>query len=97
MVRDLKDFLLDETTFDLKIVNGDFVIDDSAAQHKKCLLLAAKGDYKNTPLVGVDIFRQLNDHNNNIARDIRIEFIKDGMNVRKITQLKNDYKVDANY
>lgn len=91
------DILIDSTTYDLQIVAGDFKVGDSTTQHQQLILVAAKGDFKLSPLVGVDAFKHLHDHSNTLARDARVEFIKDGMQVRAINNLKGNITVDANY
>jgi hypothetical protein len=91
------DILIDLTDYDLQIVNGDFKIGDATAQHQECLLLAGKGDYKCEPLIGVDVFKHLNDHSNTLNRDVRIEFVKDGMTVNSVNTLNNKLEIDASY
>jgi hypothetical protein len=94
----VQDILIDLGTYDLQIsATGDFVVGDSTVQHQQHLLLASKGDYKLTPLVGVDAFKHLHDHSNTLARDARIEFIKDGMQVRSIINKNASIKIDASY
>jgi hypothetical protein len=83
--------------YDLLIANGDFVIGESTPQHQQLLLLAGKGDYKLTPLIGVDVFNHLHDHSPTLARDARIEFIKDGMQVQSIKNDNGKIIVDAKY
>jgi hypothetical protein len=97
VAKEVNDILIDTTNFDLIIVNGDFKIDDSTIQHQQHLLLAGKGDYKLSPLVGVDIFKHLHDHSQTLARDARVEFIKDGMKVRTINNVNGQIIVDASY
>lgn len=91
------DILIDSNNYDLQIVAGDFKVGDSTTQHQQLILVAAKGDFKLSPLVGVDAFKHLHDHSNTLARDARVEFIKDGMQVRAINNLKGNITVDANY
>lgn len=78
------DILLDEN-FDLKIANGDFVVDESTYQHQACLLMASKGEYKANPTIGVDSKRFLeSERPDEYARTIRQEFVGDGMEVKSI-------------
>ncbi len=46
--------------FDLKIENGDFVINESDAQHIENILLAHKGNWKQHPIVGVGLVNYKN-------------------------------------
>jgi hypothetical protein len=95
--KEVNDILLDTATYDLSIVGGDFKIGDSTIQHQHHLLLAGKGDYKLSPLVGVGIYNHLHDHSQTLARDARVEFIKDGMQVRTINNINGQIIVDASY
>lgn len=79
-----KDIMLGDG-LDLLVVGGDFVIADATAQNKALLLLADKGDFRQTPVVGVGINRALlDDDNGELLGDIRFEFTQDGMTVRKL-------------
>lgn len=98
MVKEVIDILIDATSYDLIITaNGDFKVGDGTMQHQQHLLLAGKGDYKLLPMVGVDAFKNLHDSNSTLARDARIEFIKDGMNVRAVNNTNNNLIIDAHY
>lgn len=97
MVNNVKDILIDPLTYDLMIVDNDLIVGDSTIQHQQMLLLAGKGDFKLSPLVGVDSFKHLHDHSSTLARDARVEFIKDGMVVRAIKNVNGKITVDANY
>ncbi|MNE49225.1 hypothetical protein D3C80_1437280 [compost metagenome] len=93
-----QDILLDEN-LDLLIVDGDFVIGESTAQHQKLLILSDKCEFKDVPMRGVGARRYLEDNSpDNLAREIRQEFSIDGMTVNKI-QIAPDLtiQVDANY
>lgn len=93
----MKDILLDPD-FDLVIKNGDFVIGESANQHQQCLLLAEKASYKQYPLTGVGIASFLKDDNSNeLLREIRLQFSKDGMSVNKLGIENGKLKVEAAY
>ncbi|MBK6819834.1 MAG: hypothetical protein IPG85_09730 [Bacteroidetes bacterium] len=94
----VQDILLDSFN-DLIIENGDIKVGDSTEQHQTCLLLAAKGDYKQSPLVGVDIFHWLNDERpEDMMREIRIQFTNDGMRINKMeVDLPSKLTIDAPY
>lgn len=53
-----KDILTDENR-DFLTKNGDFVIDYSDEQHIEDVIVAEKGWYKETPILGVGIMRYL--------------------------------------
>lgn len=55
-----KDIILDETTNDLIIENGDFRIGESDQQHIQTILHAQAGQFYETPLIGVGILDHLN-------------------------------------
>ncbi len=94
----MEDFLLDED-FDLIIANGDFVIGESMAQHQKTLILIDKGEFKEVPARGVASRRYLESETpDDLAREIRQEFTKDGMVVKTINIDANlVIQVDAYY
>lgn len=92
------DILLDEN-FDLQIVNGDFAVGESTYQHQACLLMASKGEYKANPTTGVNSKKYLeSERPDNYAREIRQEFVADGMKVNSINISENlELTVDAKY
>lgn len=76
-----KDILLKDG--DLDIAGGDLVWDESAAQHVEHLLLAQKGDYKQSPLTGVGIADYVKSpltaiKRAGLERQIRIQMEADG-------------------
>lgn len=92
------DVLLDLATMDLAIENNDLVIGPSTAQHQKCLLLAAKGDIKWAPLVGVHLFSFLNDERpEDMLREVRLQFIQDGMKIKRLKSVNYNINIDAEY
>jgi hypothetical protein len=93
-----KDILLTED-LDLKIQNGDFVLGESTAQHQKLLILSDKGEYKENPMRGVGSRRYLEDSKADaLAREVRQEFVGDGMNLNTIKIGENGtIEVDAFY
>jgi hypothetical protein len=98
MAKVVNDILINPSTYDLVIgANGDFKLGDGTVQHQQHILLAGKGDYKLTPLVGVNIFNHLHDHSLTLARDARIAFIADGMKVNSIKTINNKLEFNATY
>jgi hypothetical protein len=93
----MKDYMLDSDN-DLRIENGDFVIDDSDLQHQELLLYAEKGAYKQYPLTGVGIMTYLKDENpDDLLREIRLQFAQDGMQVNKLAIVNGKLEVSADY
>lgn len=92
------DIILNEN-FDLKIEDGDFVIGESTYQNQNLLILADKGQFKMDPTVGVGTRRFLESNKkDDLAREIRQEFIKDGMVIRSLSiSPEMEIKVDAIY
>lgn len=83
------DILLNEN-FDASIKDGDFETSESTQQHQKILLFADKGQFKSSPTTGVGTRRYLESSKpDDLAREIRLEFIADGMMV-------NTLKIDDN-
>jgi len=90
------DILLQD--YDLLIENGDLVVGESTHQHQDLLLLADKGEFKQFPTVGVGILRYLETYDtNDLAREIRTEFNRDGMTVSEIKFDGSKIDIKANY
>ena len=81
-----EDFLLDpDKENDLKIENGDFVIGASDLQHVALIVLADKGHFKQHPLLGAGIIRQVNGPGNaEIKRIIQKNLQADGIITKSI-------------
>lgn len=93
----MKGILLDEN-FSLQVKNGTLVLGDTTYQNQKILLLAEKGEFKFRPMRGVGTKRYLETPNpDDLAREIRTEFIADGMTVNKISIQNEQLLVDAVY
>ena len=94
------DILLDKVTNDLIIENGDLKLGYSDEQHQKLLLLAEKGAYKENPLVGVGILKQLENENpSELLREIRNQFTSDGMTINSLSydEFTGKLLIDAFY
>lgn len=77
----MKGILLDDN-LELLIVNKSLLIGDTTYQNQKILILSDKGELKDTPMRGVGAKRYLEDHTPDaLAREIRQEFVIDGMQV----------------
>lgn len=71
---------------DIDFSKGDLTYSESTVQHQKDILVAAKGHYKGTPELGVDVLGYVNDTEpENLYRAIRKEFTRDGMKVTKVS------------
>lgn len=92
------DILLDES-FEPLTDGGDFVVGESTFQHQKILIFADKGQFKSDPISGVGSRRYLETaKTDDFAREIRLEFIKDGMQVKTLNISDNlNIQVDAQY
>ncbi len=76
-----------DSTGDLLIVDGDFAIAESTEQHMEDLIIANKGEYKASPLVGVAISDFLNDeiiYSDELKRAVMDEFETDGLTIEKL-------------
>jgi hypothetical protein len=84
MARQMMDICLDDSE-DVTIQHGDFVVDESTAQHQRQLILNNKGDFKQNPTIGVGVFEYYDDeHMRDLIRAVSIEFSRDGMDVQSI-------------
>ncbi|QWA37258.1 hypothetical protein [Chryseobacterium sp. ZHDP1] len=75
----MNDILLNEDN-DISIVNGDFHIGESGQQEIESLLIAFKGEFKNTPLLGAELPRMLKARNTRqgITREVNEQLKYDG-------------------
>ena len=83
---------------DLSIVNGDFALDESDSQHVEHILKADRGQWRQWPLVGAGLLRQ-------IGGSVRVQAVKqliklqlkaDGMAVKSLSvTLGDELKVDV--
>lgn len=93
----MTDILL-HTDFDLLIVAGDFVTGESTEQHQELLLLTAKGDWRESPTVGVGAKGFLKDDSGySLLGEIKKEFERDGMNVSSVSMTADKINVKAVY
>ena len=94
-----KDILLDEN-MEMIAERGDFIVGDATLQQQQLLLLSEKGEWKQSPVVGVGIRSFLLDDVtvHELHQEIQKQFALDGMHVSKIEG--NDWKntiIDADY
>ena len=83
---------------DFKIANGDFVVGETTIQNQRLLLLCQKGEFKEFPdrCVGLHNFLETAD-SQSLAREIDVDFTKDGMKVRRIVIDIPNIEIDADY
>lgn len=92
------DFLMDANGNYL-IENGDFVIGDATNQNIKEILAAHKGEFKESPEIGVGIEDMLNEDNyNEFLVEAKKNLEYDGMTIEELRFLENgNLIVDATY
>ncbi|KFF13119.1 hypothetical protein IW15_10175 [Chryseobacterium soli] len=75
----MMDILLNDEN-DISIVNGDFQIGSSEQQEIESILIAFKGEFKNTPLLGAEMLRLLKARNTRqgITREVNEQLKYDG-------------------
>jgi hypothetical protein len=95
----MKDLLLDDTA-DIEITGNDLVIGESDLQHQEHLVIFPKGSVKESPDAGIDLVGHLlGDEIDELLRETRHQFEKDGMEVRAVgfNEETNELTYDANY
>lgn len=96
----MTDILLDET-FDLIIEKeatdkGDFLIEESTKQHQALILMANKGEFKQSPLVGVGVSLYLEDDRLGAMKsELQQQLSLDGMTVDEL-RIFNDGRIFIN-
>ncbi|MEH0154683.1 hypothetical protein V6R21_19070 [Limibacter armeniacum] len=73
-----KDILLDED-HNPQIINGDFVVGESDEQHIELLMQSAKGDWRESPVLGVEAINHREGNSKiSLKRDIERNLELDG-------------------
>lgn len=95
----MRDYLVDNTTGDLLIADGDLVKGDSTLQNQKALLMGAPNDYKQFPDACVGIMNFLKDTSDtsDLMRQIRLKFTADGMTVQTLAMVNGQIDINAPY
>lgn len=96
----MNDISVNETTFDLDIANGDFVEIESTEQSLQFMLLATKGDFRESPLFGVDVANFLLSKNNTVAtlrREIQVQSELDNLNLVSVEIDLPKIQINGNY
>lgn len=82
---------------DIDVSTGDILYCESTDQHKKDILLADKGGYKESPEIGVGAVSYINDTDpENFFRAVRREFTRDGMKVTKVSMDRTEAYYEKN-
>lgn len=96
-----KDIILED--FDLKIRNGDFVVDYSDQQHVDHLLISRQGEYRQSPFLGIGIQDQINapmseKQRQELEKKIKLHIESDGgSNVSVKVQDLESVNIEATY
>lgn len=95
----MNDYLIDPTTLDDLVRDGDRAIGDVTVQNQNLLLRTNKGEWKATPDVGVGLFSFIGDEgSDDLMREIRRQCVKDGMQVNNIqVSAAGKLTIDATY
>lgn len=95
MAENYKDIALD-VTGDLMISNGDFVIADSDEQHIADIIRSTKGEWKEYPLCGAEVVKQLKGAmGGEFRRELRLQLEQDGYNVEDLTIANGELNITA--
>lgn len=84
--------------FDLVIENGDFKKGESTEQHQQDILIAHKGEFRLSPLVGVGISDILNDDGfGENLQEVQRQFEMDGMSIEQVRVKGQELDIKAEY
>lgn len=94
----LQDYLHEDTQ-DLRIENGDFVRGKSHRQALALILSSHKGDWRQSPWVGVNLREWINDEGSvtSLKHLIQSQLELDGAQVRQLEILRDKIYLDADY
>lgn len=82
---------------EIKIENGDFVVDNSTLQHQALILITNPGEFKESPMLGVGIENYILDSDMiGCEFEAQLQFTMDGMKVKNLN-FKNDIIIEADY
>lgn len=94
----MEDVLTDKNG-DLLFANGDIAIGYSDNQHQEHIIIGNKGDFKESPEIGVGIFQMLSDDNPmGVLIEIKKNLQYDGMKVKNVKFEENGkITIDGQY
>lgn len=78
----MTDIILEDN--DLKAKDGDFVVDESKAQHIEHIMMVQKGQFYQYPLLGVGIKSKIKGDAEGIKREILKQLKSDSIEIDKI-------------
>lgn len=86
------DILFDDN--DVIVKDGDFFFADSDQQHIKHIMIADKGQFRQWPLIGVGIRRQMNGSINktDLKQNIRVQLRSDNFTVKRV-DVTSDFEI----
>jgi hypothetical protein len=88
--------ILDDADGDLLIRNGDIVHGPADQQHIQDLMLAQKGHYTQSAVMGIGIESYIKgDTGEKLRREIKLQLEADGFNVKKVFVKDGDINIDA--
>ena len=84
--------------YDLEIAGGDFVTNESTAQHVEMLLLSKQGEWKESPITGCNIQQAQNGTiTRTLDRHIRIQLEADGFSAETLQITEKGINVKGKY
>lgn len=94
---DTRDILFSFTTDDLRIENGDFVIGNSDQQNVRHIVQSHRGQFYQTPLIGVGILNEMNSAVTiqNLKNRIRTNLLLDNYEPDGI-EIADDFEITVN-
>ncbi len=93
----MKDIQLTDE-LELRVQNGDLVVDDNLKQAQQLLLGTNKGEWKQHPKAGVGIVNFLETASaGELSREIREQFTRDGMKVSSVNIKGENINVEAQW
>lgn len=96
----MNDISIDQDDFDLVFAGGDFEVIESTEQALQFLTLANKGDFRESPLLGIGIVHYLNSKTTNVAalrREIQVNLELDNFQPTGIEINLPDIKILGEY
>ena len=83
---------------ELKVVNGDLAVEENLKQAQQLLLGTNKGEWKQHPTMGVGVVNYLETASaNQLSREIREQFSRDGMKVSSVRINGSTLDVEAEW
>uniref|UniRef100_UPI0039A53388 hypothetical protein n=1 Tax=Ornithobacterium rhinotracheale TaxID=28251 RepID=UPI0039A53388 len=84
--------------YDLFLKNGDLAIAESSGRHIEHLLIAAQGEYKESPLTGCDIQKaKYGKIDRMLDRHVRVQMEADGFHLEQLAITENGIQIKGKY